>query len=95
MRTHFISGFPRALLALSQEKSSGIGIGPKHVIILFEFVSKGILCFLWFSLLYSVIGLLVDLTCIVICSVLFVSVVFLALISRYLFKFAVSFFFRA
>ena len=40
-----------------------------------------------------IVGLLVDLTCIVICSVLFVSVVFLARISRYLFKFAVSFFF--
>ena len=40
-----------------------------------------------------IVGLLVDLTCIVICSVLFVSVVFLARILRYLFKFAVSFFF--
>ena len=27
MRRHFVSGFPRALLSLSQEKSSGVEIG--------------------------------------------------------------------
>ena len=32
MRRHFVSGFPRALLSLSQEKSSGVEIDMRLVI---------------------------------------------------------------
>ena len=31
MRRHFVSGFPRALLSLGQEKSSGVEIGGTHI----------------------------------------------------------------
>ena len=30
MRRHFVSGFPRALVSLSQERGSGVEIGTTH-----------------------------------------------------------------